>query len=47
MPIVMGWLADHYSMRIGFLMPMVCFAGIMAYGFGWRRLYSQDMEPET
>jgi len=47
MPIVMGWLADHYSMRIGFLMPMVCFAGIMAYGFGWRRLYSQDMEPEA
>lgn len=47
MPIVMGWLADHYSMRIGFLMPMVCFAGIMAYGFGWRRLYSQDMEPDA
>lgn len=39
MPVVMGWLADHYSMRTGFLMPMVCFAFIMAYGFAWSRLY--------
>ncbi len=45
MPMLMGWLADHYSMRVGFLMPMVCFVCIMAYGFGWRRLYRQEMEP--
>jgi FHS family L-fucose permease-like MFS transporter len=45
MPILMGWLADHYSMRVGFLMPMACFACIMAYGFGWRRLYRQELEP--
>jgi FHS family L-fucose permease-like MFS transporter len=47
MPLLMGWLADHYSMRVGFLMPMACFACIMAYGFGWRRLFNRDMEPET
>ena len=47
MPMLMGWLADHYSMRVGFLMPMACFAGIMAYGFGWRRLYRRDREPTS
>ncbi len=44
MPMLMGWLADHYSMRVGFLMPLACFIGIMAYGFSWQRLYSQDVE---
>lgn len=47
MPILMGWLADHYSMRTGFLMPLFCFALIMAYGFGWQRLYQQTPEPAT
>ena len=47
MPILMGWLADRYSMRVGFLMPMICFACIMAYGFGWSRLFNRDMESET
>jgi len=46
MPMGMGWLADHYSMRAGFLMPLLCFAAIMAYGFGWNRLYSHTREPE-
>jgi len=45
MPMLMGWLADHYSMRVGFLMPMACFTGIMAYGFSWGKLYSRDLEP--
>ncbi len=47
MPMVMGWLADHYSMRVGFLMPMICFACIMAYGFGWPRLFKRDMQVKT
>jgi len=42
MPMLMGWLADHYSMRVGFLVPAICFACITAYGFGWPRLYTQD-----
>jgi MFS transporter, FHS family, L-fucose permease len=46
MPILMGWLADRWSMRMGFLVPMACFAGIMAYGFGWRRLYRREIGPE-
>jgi MFS transporter, FHS family, L-fucose permease len=44
MPILMGWLADNYSMRVGFLMPMICFFIIMLYGFNWRRFFAHDME---
>lgn len=46
MPILMGWLADHYSMGVGFLMPLACFVAIMCYGFFWRRFFMHDMEPE-
>jgi FHS family L-fucose permease-like MFS transporter len=42
MPVLMGWLADHSSMRVGFLMPLACFVCIMLYGFGWQRLYRMD-----
>jgi FHS family L-fucose permease-like MFS transporter len=45
MPILMGWLADNYSMRVGFLMPLACFAFIAFYGLNWRRFYAHDMEP--
>jgi FHS family L-fucose permease-like MFS transporter len=44
MPIFMGWLADQYSMRIGFLMPLGCFAFIAFYGFFWRNFYRHDLE---
>ncbi|MCX6867842.1 MAG: MFS transporter [Verrucomicrobia bacterium] len=43
MPMLMGWLADHSSMRVGFLMPLGCFVCIMLYGFGWQRLYRADV----
>ena len=42
----MGWLADNYSMRVGFIMPLICFIFIMFYGFNWRRFFAHDMEPE-
>ena len=44
MPTLMGWLADRYTMRVGFLMPLACFACIMAYGFAWPRLFNRDMD---
>jgi MFS transporter, FHS family, L-fucose permease len=47
MPMLMGWLADHYSMRVGFLMPLVCFAFIMGYGFAWRGLYARHSETKA
>ncbi|MHB1769414.1 MAG: sugar MFS transporter [Phycisphaerae bacterium] len=46
MPMFMGWLADQYSMRVGFLMPLGCFVVIMFYGFFWQRFFRQDMDPE-
>jgi len=46
MPMLMGWIADNYSMRIGFIMPLICFIFIMAYGFNWHRLFVHDTEPE-
>jgi FHS family L-fucose permease-like MFS transporter len=46
LPYFMGLLADKYSMRVGFFMPLGCFAFIALYGFSWRTFYRQDMEPE-
>ena len=47
MPMLMGWLADHYSMRVGFLMPMALLRGHHGLRVWLGRLYSQDMEPEV
>ncbi|MCU0917433.1 MAG: MFS transporter [Planctomycetes bacterium] len=44
MPMLMGWLADHGGMRAGFLMPMVLFALIAAYGLAWPRLEALDRD---
>jgi FHS family L-fucose permease-like MFS transporter len=38
MPMLMGWLADVASMRVAFVVPLFCFAGIAAYGGIWKRL---------
>jgi MFS transporter, FHS family, L-fucose permease len=38
MPILMGWIADHLSMRAGFAVPLACFAGVLLYGTFWPRL---------
>jgi fucose permease len=42
MPFVMGWLADNWGMRLGFLMPLLCFIFIAAYGAGWQKLEARD-----
>jgi len=47
LPYFMGWLADNYSMRTGFLMPLFCFGFIAFYGFSWRNWFAHDMEPEN
>ena len=44
LPYFMGLIADKYSMRAGFLMPLGCFAFIAFYGFSWRKFYRHDME---
>ncbi len=38
MPLFMGWLADNWGMRGGFLMPLGCFLAIAAYAVFWSRL---------
>jgi FHS family L-fucose permease-like MFS transporter len=42
MPPLMGALADHFSMRIGFLMPLACFIYIVFYAFSWPAMERRD-----
>jgi len=42
MPMFMGWLADHWGMRVGFLMPLICFAFVAFYGASWQRVEAKD-----
>jgi len=46
-PISMGWIADHYGMADGFLLPLACFSFSACYGFAWSSLFARDMEPES
>lgn len=45
-PFFMGKIADRWSMRIGFIVPLICFAVIMLYGFTWKSMFRRDMLPE-
>ena len=40
----MGQIADAYSMRAGFVVPLVCFVFIAIYGAVWQMLENQDVE---
>lgn len=42
MPKIMGKLGDNYNMSISFLMPLVCFLFIAAYGFFWPKLSQSE-----
>ena len=44
MPMLMGWLADHGGMRVGFLMPLALFVLIALYGAAWSKLEKLDRE---
>jgi FHS family L-fucose permease-like MFS transporter len=39
----MGAIADAYSMRLGFGVPLVCFALIALYGLFWQKLEDKDV----
>jgi FHS family L-fucose permease-like MFS transporter len=43
-PPLMGRIADLTGMRFGFVIPLVCFAGIAIYGLVWKRLNQDDSE---
>lgn len=42
MPLLMGWLADTFSMRMAFGMPLLCFAYVMFYAAFWPKLEQLD-----
>jgi FHS family L-fucose permease-like MFS transporter len=44
-PKVMGAVADHYNMSKAFIVPLICFAIIAAYGYLWPRLSKADGLP--
>lgn len=41
-PPFMGRIADQHSMRVGFVVPLVCFVLIAIYGLIWQKLESKD-----
>jgi FHS family L-fucose permease-like MFS transporter len=42
LPKLMGYLGDVYNMSVGFLVPMVCFVGVAAYGAFWTKLSGSE-----
>src|SRR5438270_44319 len=41
-PPFMGHIADQHSMRVGFVVPLICFVFVALYGSIWARLSRQD-----
>ncbi len=41
-PPFMGRIADQHSMRVGFVVPLVCFVLIALYGVLWQKLEAKD-----
>jgi len=44
-PPFMGHIADRHSMRIGFVLPLVCFVFVALYGLVWSSLSKLDSSP--
>jgi FHS family L-fucose permease-like MFS transporter len=42
-PPFMGHIADLHSMRVGFVVPLICFVFVALYGFMWPRLCRLDV----
>lgn len=40
-PMLMGFIADHISMAVGFIVPLVCFAEILWFGIKYNKLQSK------
>jgi len=43
----MGHIADQHSMRIGFVVPLVCFVFVALYAFAWAGLSRMDSTPSV
>ena len=46
-PPFMGHIADQHSMRIGFIVPLVCFVFIALYGFLWPKFSRLNSSADT
>ena len=46
-PPFMGHIADRHSMRIGFVVPLVCFVFVSLYGICWAKLSTLDSLPRA
>jgi FHS family L-fucose permease-like MFS transporter len=46
-PPFMGHIADVHSMRVGMVVPLVCFVLIALYGAVWQQLEAKDAGPQT
>lgn len=46
-PPFMGHIADQQSMRVGFVVPLVCFVMVALYGFTWAKLSRLDSSPRA
>jgi MFS transporter, FHS family, L-fucose permease len=46
-PPFMGRIADQQSMRVGFVVPLVCFVMVALYGFTWAKLSRLDSSPRA
>src|SRR5208282_4456021 len=44
---LMGFIADKGGMRIGFVIPLVCFIVISVYGALWQKLEAKDSENQS
>ena len=41
-PPFMGHIADRHSMRVGFVVPLICFVFVALYGLAWPKLNQQN-----
>jgi FHS family L-fucose permease-like MFS transporter len=37
-PLLNGWIAGHFSLSTGAIVPLLCFAAVMAYALSWEKL---------
>jgi FHS family L-fucose permease-like MFS transporter len=47
LPLLMGWLAGHFSIHLSFVMPLICFLYVMFYAAFWPALEKLDTGHEV
>ena len=46
-PPFMGHIADRHSIRVGFVLPLLCFVSVALYGLTWAKLSTLDSLPRV